>query len=204
MIVRRKLGGRVLLNTTVAPLFFADQFLQLSTSLPSQHITGLGEHLSPLMLSTDWARITLWNRDTPPSQGTNLYGSHPFYLALEDGGLAHGVFLLNSNAMDVILQPSPALTWRSTGGILDVYVFLGPEPKSVVQQYLDVVGYPFMPPYWGLGFHLCRWGYSSTAIVRQVVENMTRTHFPLDVQWNDLDYMDARRDFTFNQDSFAS
>lgn len=36
-----------------------------------------------------------------------------------------------------------------------------------------------MPPYWGLGFHLCRWGYTSTAIVRQVVENMTRTHFPL-------------------------
>lgn len=23
------------------------------------------------------------------------------------------------------------------------------------------------------------------------------------MQWNDLDYMDARRDFTFNQDSFA-
>lgn len=44
--------------------------------------------------------------------------------------------------LDVILQPSPALTWRSTGGILDVYVFLGPEPKSVVQQYLDVVGRP--------------------------------------------------------------
>lgn len=36
-----------------------------------------------------------------------------------------------------------------------------------------------MPPYWGLGFHLCRWGYSSTAIVRQVVENMTKAHFPL-------------------------
>lgn len=36
-----------------------------------------------------------------------------------------------------------------------------------------------MPPYWGLGFHLCRWGYPSTAITRQVVENMTRAHFPL-------------------------
>lgn len=29
----------------------------------------------------------------------NLYGSHPFYMVLEDGGSAHGVFLLNSNAM---------------------------------------------------------------------------------------------------------
>ncbi|XP_054313799.2 lysosomal alpha-glucosidase isoform X2 [Pongo pygmaeus] len=202
VIVRRQLDGRVLLNTTVAPLFFADQFLQLSTSLPSQYITGLAEHLSPLMLSTSWTRVTLWNRDLAPTPGANLYGSHPFYLALEDGGSAHGVFLLNSNAMDVVLQPSPALSWRSTGGILDVYIFLGPEPKSVVRQYLDVVGYPFMPPYWGLGFHLCRWGYSSTTITRQVVENMTRAHFPLDVQWNDLDYMDARRDFTFNKDGF--
>ncbi|XP_051686446.2 lysosomal alpha-glucosidase [Oryctolagus cuniculus] len=203
VIVRRKLDGRVLLNTSVAPLFFADQYLQLSTALPSRLLTGLGEHLSPLMLTADWARVTLWNRDVPPTPNVNLYGSHPFYLALEDGGTAHGVFLLNSNAMDVVLQPSPALTWRSTGGILDLYVFLGPEPKSVVQQYLDVVGYPFMPPYWGLGFHLCRWGYSSTAITRQVVENMTRAHFPLDVQWNDLDYMDSRRDFTFNRDGFA-
>ena len=29
----------------------------------------------------------------------NMYGSHPFYLVQEGGGLAHGVFLLNSNAM---------------------------------------------------------------------------------------------------------
>uniref|UniRef100_A0A8D1KFA1 Lysosomal alpha-glucosidase n=1 Tax=Sus scrofa TaxID=9823 RepID=A0A8D1KFA1_PIG len=203
VVVRRKPSGRVLLNTTVAPLFFADQFLQLSTSLPSQHITGLAEHLGSLMLSTNWTKATLWNRDIAPAPDSNLYGSHPFYLVLEDGGSAHGVFLLNSNAMDVVLQPSPALSWRSTGGILDVYLFLGPEPKSVVRQYLDVVGYPFMPPYWALGFHLCRWGYSSTAITRQVVENMTTARFPLDVQWNDLDYMDARRDFTFNKDSFG-
>lgn len=34
-----------------------------------------------------------------PQEDTNLYGSHPFYLAMEDGGNAHGFFLLNSNAM---------------------------------------------------------------------------------------------------------
>ncbi|NXY25031.1 LYAG glucosidase, partial [Atrichornis clamosus] len=202
LVVCRQRGGRVLLNTTVAPLFFADQFLQISTSLPSHFISGLGEHLTPLVLDTAWTRVTLWNQDMAPAPQVNLYGSHPFYLVMEDDGSAHGVFLLNSNAMDVLLQPSPALTWRTTGGILDFYIFLGPDPKSVVRQYLDVVGFPFMPPYWGLGFHLCRWGYSSTDITRQVVANMTAARFPLDVQWNDLDYADAKRDFTFNKKSF--
>nr|XP_048674815.1 lysosomal alpha-glucosidase isoform X2 [Caretta caretta] len=202
LMVFRESSGQVLLNTTVAPLFFADQFLQISTSLPSRFISGLGEHLTSLALNINWTKVTLWNRDMAPTPYVNLYGSHPFYLVMEDGGLAHGVFLLNSNAMDVVLQPSPALTWRTTGGILDFYVFLGPDPKSVVRQYLDVIGYPFMPPYWGLGFHLCRWGYSSTAATRQAVKNMTAARFPLDVQWNDLDYTDAKRDFTFNKNNF--
>ncbi|KAM3846334.1 lysosomal alpha-glucosidase isoform 3-T3 [Vipera latastei] len=178
-IVFRQSNGQVLLNTTVAPLFYADQFLQISTALPSRFISGLGEHLTPLTLNVNWTKITLWNRNISPAPSANLYGSHPFYVALEKGGLAHGVFLLNSNAMDVLLQPSPALTWRTTGGILDFYIFLGPDPSSVVRQYMDVIGYPFMPPYWALGFHLCRWGYTSTAITREVVKNMTAALFPL-------------------------
>lgn len=42
--------------------------------------------------------------------------------------------------VDVALQPAPALTWRMIGGILDFYIFLGPDPISVIGQYLDVVG----------------------------------------------------------------
>lgn len=41
---------------------------------------------------------------------------------------------------DVVLQPAPALTWRTIGGILDFYVFLGPDPASVIGQYIEVIG----------------------------------------------------------------
>uniref|UniRef100_A0A8C5UGC3 Glucosidase alpha, acid n=1 Tax=Malurus cyaneus samueli TaxID=2593467 RepID=A0A8C5UGC3_9PASS len=157
LVVCRQRQGTVLLNTTVAPLFFTDQFLQISTSLPSRFISGLGEHLTPLVLDTPH-----WHHHALLQPRVNLYGSHPFYLVLEDDGSAHGVFLLNSNAMDVLLQPSPALTWRTTGGILDFYIFLGPDPKSVVRQYLDVVG--TAEPGELLGRH-CRGGISGVALL---------------------------------------
>ncbi|XP_058510620.1 lysosomal alpha-glucosidase-like isoform X5 [Solea solea] len=75
-----------------------------------------------------------------PHAHANLYGSHPFYIVQEADGLAHGLFLLNSNTIEVTLQPTPALTWVSTGGILDLYFFLGPDPQGFIRQYLQVIG----------------------------------------------------------------
>ena len=94
---------------------------------------------------------------------------------MEEDGRSHGVFLKNSNAMgepqfglrasrhmppfsgsrvpEAILQPTPALTFRTIGGILDLYFFLGPDPMSVVEQYTDVIGRPFLVPFWSLGYH---------------------------------------------------
>ncbi|KFR12257.1 Lysosomal alpha-glucosidase, partial [Opisthocomus hoazin] len=204
VLLRRRATATVLLNTTVAPLIFADQFLQIATSLPSRFLYGLGEHRGTLLHSLDWSTLTLWARDVSPTESFNLYGAHPFYLLMEEGGDAHGVFLLNSNAMEVALQPAPALTWRTIGGVLDFYIFLGPDPNMVIQQYQQVIGFPAMPPLWALGFHLCRWGYGSSNETWQTVRAMRNYQIPQDAQWNDIDYMDGYRDFTFDPQKFAS
>ncbi|XP_018419368.1 PREDICTED: lysosomal alpha-glucosidase-like [Nanorana parkeri] len=201
--VSRKCNGNVLVDTNIAPFIFADQFIQMSTSLSSSYVYGLGEHLTSINLDLEWKKLTFWNRDLIPRKDANLYGSHPFYLSFEKGGSAYGVFLLNSNAMDIILQPAPALTWRTIGGIVDMYLFMGPDPKTVIKQYQEVIGFPFMPPYWAFGFHLCRWGYNSSAMTREAVEKTRAAGIPLEVQWNDIDYMDAYRDFTYDPDHFG-
>ncbi|CAL9693366.1 unnamed protein product [Knipowitschia caucasica] len=201
--VRRKSNYKVIMNTSVAPFLFTDQYLQLSTTLASSSVSGLGEHYTSLRLDLNWTSLTLWNQDTKPRAGANLYGSHPFYIVQEADGFAYGVFMLNSNAMEVILQPTPALTWVALGGILDLYVFLGPNPESIIRQYLQVIGYPMMPPYWALGFHLCRWGYKTSNATRKVAQRMRDANFPLDVQWNDLDYAHGRRVFTFDPVRFG-
>lgn len=73
-------------------------------------------------------------------------------------GTCHGLLLLNSNALEVVLHRR-RLSFRALGGLLDLFVFLGPRPEEVLRQYQAVVGRPAMPPYWALGFHQsrCSW-----------------------------------------------
>ncbi|XP_076621881.1 lysosomal alpha-glucosidase [Colletes latitarsis] len=201
--VHRTTDDTVLFDSiNIGGFIFADQFLQISALLPTHNIYGLGEHETNLKLDTNWKILTLSNLDQPPMENANLYGSHPFYLILENSGKAHGVLFLNSNTMDVILQPSPGITFRTIGGIFDIYFFLGPTPADVIRQYSEIVGKPFLPPYWSLGFHLCRYGYNTLEKTKEVWKRTIAAGIPFDTQWNDLDYMDKNNDFTYNIDKF--
>ncbi|XP_066250642.1 lysosomal alpha-glucosidase-like [Euwallacea similis] len=198
-VVRKADNTTIFDSNNFLDFIFANQFLQMTTKLPTKYIYGIGDHTSSLLLSTDWNKYTLWNHDIPPEFNKNLYGSHPLYLLMENSGNSHGVFLLNSNAMDILLQPTPALTFRTIGGILDFYFFMGPSPSDVVDQYTELVGRPYMPPYWSLGFHLCRFGYKTLNQTREVLENNLKAGIFIDTQWNDLDYMNNSNDFTYDK-----
>eukprot|EP00249_Psilotum_nudum_P012649 c238_g1_i1 orf=186-2897(+) len=203
--ITRKSSGEVLFNSTPSSassnfnaMIFKDQYLEISTSLPTNSaLYGLGESTRPDGFRLSQGNTyTLWNSDIASSTpNINLYGSLPFYLDVREGGLSHGVLLLNSNGMDVTYQ-SGYLTYKVIGGVLDFYFFAGSSPLSVVDQYTQVVGRPAPMPYWSLGFHQCRWGYKNIADITTVVNTYREKDIPLEVMWNDIDYMDNYKDFT--------
>lgn len=138
----------------------------MKTNLPTNpNIYGLGEHTDTFRLPTHNYTRTFWSRDAygVPS-ATNLYGNHPIYFEHRTTG-THGVFLLNSNGMDIKIDDTneATLEYNVIGGVLDFYFLAGSEtdPTEVARQYAEIVGTPAEVPYWSFGLHQCRFGYNS-------------------------------------------
>ncbi|RIA97248.1 glycosyl hydrolases family 31 protein [Glomus cerebriforme] len=198
--VNRKSDGEKVFDTISERFIFKDQYIEISTKLPKKsNIYGLGEITGPLKRE-EGKRTTIWTRDAPCPVGENVYGAHPFYMELRKGK-AHGVFLFNSNGMDILYEDGK-LTYKVIGGILDFYIFLGPSPIEVVEQYSELIGYPCLIPYWSLGFHQCRWGYNTILKLEDMVDQYKEAKIPMDVVWIDIDYMDSYKLFTYDPTRF--
>uniref|UniRef100_A0A3Q3J6K2 alpha-glucosidase n=2 Tax=Monopterus albus TaxID=43700 RepID=A0A3Q3J6K2_MONAL len=199
--VIRKTTGTKIWDSSMPGFIFSDMFIQVSTSLPSEFVYGFGE-TEHRTYKHDLNNHTwgMFAKDQPPGYKMNSYGVHPFYMGLETTADAHGVLLLNSNAMDVTFQPTPSLTYRTVGGILDFYMVLGPTPEMVVQEYTELIGRPVLPAYWSLGFQLCRYGYANDTEIEQLYEGMKAAGIPYDVQYADIDYMERQLDFVLDSE----
>ena len=207
--VERTGSGEVLFDSSAAPLIFESQYVRLRTSLPEDpNIYGLGEDTDNYRRNTTNYTRTLWSHDnylTPPGQ--NLYGNHPIYFEHRPSlGQTHGVFLFNSNGMDIKINNTAAtgqyLEYNTLGGVIDLYFLAGPGPVQVAQQYSDVVGKAAMMPYWGFGFHQCKYGYIDYIVLAEVILNYTLADIPLETMWTDIDYMDGRKVFTLDPLNF--
>uniref|UniRef100_S4RJX0 Uncharacterized protein n=1 Tax=Petromyzon marinus TaxID=7757 RepID=S4RJX0_PETMA len=201
--VIRKSTGKVIWNSQAPGFTFTDRFIQMSVLLPSENIYGFGETEHDTF-KQPWYVHILGVCAVYPQYRANAYGVHPYYMSVEDGANAHSVLLFNSNAMDIVLQPNPAVTYRTTGGILDFYFTLGPSPEEVTQQYTALIGRPAMPPYWSLGFQLCRYGYANDTEILNLYNDMKAAGVPYDTQYGDIDYMVRQLDFTLNKEKFGN
>jgi alpha-glucosidase (family GH31 glycosyl hydrolase) len=89
---------------------------------------------------------------------------------------------MNSNAQEYRLFGLQSLMYRTLGGVLDFYIFSGPNPESVIQQYANLIGTPFMPPYYALGFQLSRYGYNNIGTLRAAIDRTLAANIPFDIQ----------------------
>jgi len=45
-------------------------------------------------------------------------------------------------------------------------------------MFLQLIGRPFIPPYWSLGFQISRWDYGSLDEIKRVVERNRQAGLP--------------------------
>jgi len=189
--VIRKANKEVIFTTRGSHIVFEDQYIRLRTTLPNDpSLYGLGEHTDSLRLPTSAYTRTMWNRDAGGvPQGSNLYGQHPVYFERREEH-SHGVFLLNSNAMDILIDNDDGqyLEYNTIGGVIDLYFLAGPSAMDVAREYSEITGRAAMMPYWGLGFHQCRFGYKSADEVAAVVANYSTANIPLGMFLGSFDH----------------
>ncbi len=176
---------------------------QLSTE---ERIFGLGERTSSL--NKRGQAFPIWNID--PHKGHNdqtltMYTSIPFYLGLTlENGRANGVLIDHSGKieMDIAKTNNNLLSATLEGDSMVVYFFMGPTAAQVMQQFTELTGRMPLPPRWAIGYHQCRWGYTTQERVLEVADKLRQHHHPCDALWLDIDYMNGYRDFTWNPESY--
>ncbi|CAD5221335.1 unnamed protein product [Bursaphelenchus okinawaensis] len=207
--VTRESTGERIWDTSIGGLIFGPKYIQLATLIPTDKIYGFGEHIHQT-LQHDLKKYHTWPmfaRDQPPNSYNenymNLYGVHNFYMGVEEDGKAHGVFVLNSHAQEVTTGPGPHLVYRAIGGQFEIFFFPGPKPEDVIRQYQQVIGTPYLPAYWALGFQLCRYGFLSLQDMKDTVQRVRDAKIPIDTVIPDIDYMERYKDFTVGQDRWS-
>ncbi|KAI9815815.1 MAG: hypothetical protein M1832_005229 [Thelocarpon impressellum] len=229
--VKRRANGDVLFSTEGKKLVFENQFIEFATALPPDYnLYGLGEVIHGLRLGNNLTR-TIYAADYGDPIDRNIYGSHPFYLdtryyrldadsgkesplgepvdlaaaggATQYTSRSHGVYLRNAHGQEVLLR-EPGLTWRTIGGSVDLYFYAGPTQPEVTRSYVkSAAGLPAMQQYFTLGFHQCRWGYTNWTQLEEVVDGCNRSGIPLETVWADIDYMNQRRNFEHDQNTYS-
>ncbi|KAF3101696.1 hypothetical protein TWF569_005378 [Orbilia oligospora] len=198
----RKSDNVPVFDTRGISLAYTEQYIEVGTKLPKgTFVYGMGEVTGPFCRETGH-RYAFWSRDAQTPLHENSYSSMPMFIGMHNGK-AFGIYLHNSNALDMIYTKD-VMTYKIVGGIVDFFVFLGESYEDVVKQYQQVTGFPQLPPYWSLGYHQCRWYYTTTEKLDEVRQMSMQVDIPVDVFWLDIDYMIKYRLFTLEEERYPS
>jgi alpha-glucosidase len=180
------------------------KFVRSWKTMPDdEHYFGLGEkgdHLD----KRGHAYVN-WNTDAYGWDATTdpLYVTIPFFIGLREGR-AYGIFFDNTwrSTFDMGVASPDRYSFGADGGDMNYYFFYGPDPKTVLERYTELVGRTPLPARWTLGYHQSRYSYYPEKQVRFIADNFRERHIPCDALFLDIHYMDGYRIFTWNKSRF--
>ena len=188
--VRRKADGISVFNTAGLGFYFAERYLEIETSANSSRTSlGLGQNTEDLLLKQ--GSFQLWTSESNP-------GHHPFYLEINEKA-SHGVFLHNFNAMEVV-NGKDLIRFRTTGGVLDLFVILGNSPEQVVRNYHKIIGFPELPAFESLGYYLGVTDFQSTADISDVLSAYQTKSIPYDGVLLGSRYLQSNLSFSLSEE----
>ncbi|XP_012505195.1 PREDICTED: probable maltase-glucoamylase-like protein, partial [Propithecus coquereli] len=202
-------GETVRLDTSIGPLQFAEQYLQLSFRLPSANVYGLGEHVhQQYRHNMSWKTWPIFTRDASPTEDVCRWQYKCCWKPEADADIPQCFFPSNwgyevsngptdtSTGLTAQLKklPSPSLFGNDVTNTLFTAEFqtsnrlhfkitdLNNMRYEVPHENVKlVVGRPFLPSYWSLGFQLSRRDYGGISGLREVVNRNRLAEIPYEM-----------------------
>ncbi len=140
------------------------------------------------------------------------YASFPFLLLRRKNTNTHlGIFFYTSYPLEICIKTNQkppykceidcSFYFKRESKQVDFFLFYG-NIEEIYKNYLRIIGYPFLPPIWSLGYHQSRWSYKTQKEVYRIVQKAKEHNIPLDAIYLDIHYMDKYKIFTWNQKRF--
>ena len=169
----------------------------------NEHYFGLGDKPGPLDRRNQ--AFTNWNTDAYGWQESTdpIYKSIPYFMTFRDG-ICGGLFLDNTwrTSFDFDKELRNIYSFGADNGPLDLYIFYGPTPKAVVEDWAWLTGTTPLPPMWTLGFQQSRYSYYPESTVRAIAARLRSERIPVDAIYLDIDYQFKYRPFTVDTTRF--
>lgn len=122
---------------------FHDSF----TVEPDEHFYGGGEKFTTF--DKRGQRLEMWNYDACGVLNERSYKNVPFLMSTR----GYGIFVdsITHINLDVAASSSAILSLIVPDSALDYYLIAGPDPKTIIGHYADLVSHPTLLPKWAFG-----------------------------------------------------
>lgn len=114
---------------------------------PDEHFFGFGEQFTDF--DKRGQRVTIWHYDALGAHSRRSYKTIPFFVSTRGYGLL--VDSVRATRFDMAASSHSAFSVAVPDSALDYYVIAGPDPKTIITRYGQLVSLPILPPKWAFG-----------------------------------------------------